>query len=208
MIIKAALLSALLVWLANFLTKSDAGHNLANFQASKTSLANTFAGWLADFGLYSLAEQLYQSSFDANPKDIQPLIEIASLEQRQGLNDRAITDLQKLLVKGGGNAAIYDGLGKAYVGLCRNDLALNYFSQAIATSPQQPKAWYDRAGLYLSMRNYGAALQDLEVPIAVHYGPAYFRRIEIYRLVGRNDLAERDQQSIKRFNLSDSPAGR
>jgi hypothetical protein len=172
---------------------------------NKAAIANSLAPWLVQYKLGGLAEQLYRSSYDANPKDVTPLIEVALLEQGEGKNEQAIKDLQEVISKTGPNVRIYIGLGRAYAELKQTDRALGYLNAAIGLDPQSSEAWYNRALIYKSAGNYDPALHDLEVPVARNYGPAVYRRVEIYEAMHRHDDAERDRTRIHNLFLPDKP---
>ena len=170
---------------------------------NRVGIANSLAPWMARCNLNGVAEELYRSSYDANPKDMTPLLEVGLLEQQEGKNEQAVKDLQAFLTKIGPNVRLYVGLGRAYAELKQIDRAFFYLNAAIALDQQSSEAWYNRALIYKSLGNYDLALHDLEVPIARNYGPAVYRRVEIYEAAHRLDDAERDRTRIHNLFMQD-----
>jgi TPR repeat len=200
------LLIALMVFVGyRVLTDRQTIGTLKFVKDNKVGIVNSLAPWFARCKLGGVAEELYRSSYDANPKDVTPLLEVALLEVGEGKSEQAVKDLQEVLKTTGANTRVYIGLGRAYTELKQTDRALYYLNAAIALEPQSSEAWYNRALIYKSVGSYDMALHDLEIPCARNYGPAVYRRVEIYEALHRNTDAEQDRTRIRNLFLQDKP---
>jgi tetratricopeptide (TPR) repeat protein len=95
--------------------------------------------------------------------------------------------------------------GNCYAMVGDNEKALASFSRAIQLYPKSARPHYNRGHLFQMQKNYPAALADYSDAIKAGSYRAYFRRLEVYKAVGMDELAKKDQERIDRYGYEDIP---
>ncbi len=86
--------------------------------------------------------------------------------------------------------------------------AITDLTQAIEADPGSQRAWYHRAGIYLSLQDYERAISDLDhlVELAPTYSLAYRDRGRAYFLRGLYPDAQRDYDKAIQLAPGDAKA--
>lgn len=120
----------------------------------------------------------------------------------------ALRDSTSLIALGGrpeGIGRAYRERGQIYQTLHRHEDAIKDFNESLKRDPGQSWTYLDRAITFTAMKNYKSALADYNKVIEVMPGlpTAYNRRAELYDLMGRRDLANRDRAAVRHMGSLD-----
>ncbi len=123
-------------------------------------------------------------------------IEIFSGNSVTSLDDCAFGALSEAIRLDPHNANAFLLRGYGYRQKKQSDLALADYGKAIEIEPKASRSYYLRSKIYLEEEMFEKALAD--VSEAIRFKPDdenyYYDRVFIYRKLGKNDLAEADEQ--------------
>ncbi|HEY9792323.1 MAG TPA: hypothetical protein V6D22_18115 [Candidatus Obscuribacterales bacterium] len=76
---------------------------------------------------------------------------------------------------------------------------LQELTQALAVEPECAKLWVERGIIHLEMDNYYAAADDFSQAIRICplFAQAYYKRSQVYYMLGKEHLAAQDRQQAK-----------
>lgn len=185
---------------------SDPRFTDALTDSKESALLCRAVGRLVQPSVPSLSKWFFTQSYALNPSDTTWLVDLAYLKQRSGEIAAAKADYEHLLTIAP-NARIWNNVGNIYLDEGDQEKAIKAYTNALALDPNWQFAYYNRAGIYNQQRKYQQALDDYAQAIKRGYATAYFRRAELYKYLGKHDLAARDLNIIQKHNYIDGNFG-
>jgi Tetratricopeptide repeat len=91
---------------------------------------------------------------------------------------------------------LYNNLAIENEILGQKDKAFVCYSEALELNPNWPMSLVGRGAWYVEQKNYPAALGDFNRAIRIGYPQGYYYRAWLYRLMHKDELADRDQRII------------
>jgi len=160
-------------------------------------------------------EELQKAVKEGN-KDVasSALWESAFMHQNLGQPELALSDYDKAFERGlSGKLKVSTALlerAEAYLKLHKRELALADLDESIKLEPNELLARKDRANVLRELNRNKEALEDLNacLEICKKYSPNWLgkilaQRANLYRIMGRNDLAAKDEQAMKSSQADD-----
>lgn len=92
--------------------------------------------------------------------------------------------------------------GDAHAGLHKDQLAVDDYTSVLKLSPRQVKALLRRAFIYMRMKKFQQAVEDCSecIKMKPKAPEGYIMRRTAYMRMGRDDLAKKDEESIRRLD--------
>jgi len=153
-------------------------------------------------GKPEMALKEYNKALKINPDNIDVYASRGAANFYLKNYEAAAEDFIKVIENQPENAAAYNALGSALAALGRNEDALKFVSYAIFVNPVNVEALMSRAGIYYNLQQYENAVGDLSAVIKIKPNiDAYALRALTYEKMGKQDLSDKDKETIKAGNL-------
>lgn len=153
-------------------------------------------------GKPEMALKQYDKALKINPNNIDVYASRGAANFYLKNYEAAATDFITVIDNQPNNAAAYNALGSALAGMGRNEDALKFVSYAIFVNPANVEALMSRAGIYYNLQQYDNAADDLSAVIKIKPNiDAYALRALTYEKMGKQDLSDKDKETIKAGGL-------